>query len=128
MAQNVSVTVTENGARIGAASQTVDEESAFRYASNVPASTTDRQVPVSVDFSELKLVFIHSDAAVTVETDDSAAPDQTFSLAADQFIFWCSSMPTTCPITTDFEHIYLTTGAIGSDGANVTIILVHDEV
>ena len=49
---------------------------------------TDWQVAFSIDVSSLKIFYMVSDQAITVETNDGSSPQETFSLAANVPVVW----------------------------------------
>ena len=65
---------------------------------------------LSVDASEIVMMGIHTTKAITIKTNSSSAPDQTFSLLANQGIVWSvnDESVTTCPIDTDITDVYIT--------------------
>lgn len=50
--------------------------------------TTDGLVALTLDVSQLKLVYIVCDQAVTLETNSSSSPDDTLTLTADTPVLW----------------------------------------
>lgn len=53
----------------------------------IPANATTRLV-FELDVSEVKMLAIRSDRAVTIKTNSATSPDNTFVLAADQSFLW----------------------------------------
>jgi hypothetical protein len=53
----------------------------------IPASATTELV-FDLDVSEVKMLAIRSDVAVTIKTNNVASPDNTFDLAANQSFLW----------------------------------------
>lgn len=88
-------------------------ESETRMDVAVPASSTDLLVAYTLDFSQCKGFFLLADAAMTVETNSSSAPDQTFTLAANVPVAWVDG-DGTCPVTDDITAIYVTSAAGGT--------------
>lgn len=82
---------------------------------SVPASTTDQLYTISIDISELKQIFLYTDGVLTIETNSSSAPDDTFVFAAGYPLCWQSGMPTIDgtsqnPFDADVTKFYLTNG------------------
>lgn len=75
----------------------------------IAASQTDKLVAFTLDVSQAKSVFVQADAACTVETNSSSAPDNTLSLVADEPIIWYSGSSLTNPFTVDVTKLYVTT-------------------
>lgn len=78
----------------------------------VPAGTADMEVIVPIDVSELKSLFMSSDKALTVETNNpgggSGVPDDTISLPANQPCVWAEGDPWDRPLTADVTKLWLT--------------------
>jgi hypothetical protein len=72
------------------------------------ASTADQLYTTSIDVSEIEVLFIYADGAVTMETNSSSAPAQTLVFAANKPLVWVRGMPVTCPLTTDVTALYFT--------------------
>ena len=78
---------------------------------SVADSTTDGQVIVpSIDVSALQAVYINSDQAVVIETNDGSSPDDTLTLVANVPYVWTSDSYDTCKLTTDIgvNGVYVT--------------------
>ena len=118
-----SVSIVEQGLRIGSVDFTIVGENMFRSSRSVAASTTNELVTCEVDYTDLLLVYIHGDQDFTLKTEDSTTPEQTFTFVANEPILWTDSSPVSCPFTTSFDNMYVTTGAIPAS-LNLTIILL----
>ncbi|MFG0247840.1 MAG: hypothetical protein ACF8OB_03050 [Phycisphaeraceae bacterium JB051] len=91
----------------------------------VPDSSTDKQIDIVIDVSELKSLYIVSDQDVTIETNDGSAPDDTIALKAGIPLMWESvSGYFSNPFSTDITGLYITNSS-GSD-ATVTIRVLED--
>jgi len=87
--------------------------------------TTDGEVAYVVDVSQLVAVFILSDQALTIETNDGAAPQETISLAAGVPLMWHDGLADAgCPFSDDITALFVTnaSGAI----ANLSIMTLVD--
>lgn len=95
---------------------------------SVADGTTDEYHAWPITVALLKSVFIGSDQDVTIETNNpggaSAAPDDTFSIVADQPVDWTENDPEACPITTDVVGIYITNDS--GSAANIEIRALVD--
>ncbi len=80
----------------------------------VADESTDLQAVVALDVSALKSLYIVSDQAVTIETNDGLSPDDTLTLAAGVPIAWHDTDGTDNPLGTDVTDLYFT-NASGND-------------
>jgi len=90
---------------------------------SIPDSSTDLQVVLAIDISQLKLFLMKANGAILVETNSGSTPDDTFNLTATNGVAWSASAQAgeavqaqvlSTDITTD---IYVT----NSSGAAVTL-------
>ena len=87
----------------------------FDLELTIDTGTTDQEVVLAIDYSQLKLLFIHSDQAITIETNaDDATGGQAISSAADVPYCWWYGSGITCPITDDVVTNIFITNASGS--------------
>jgi hypothetical protein len=93
---------------IPTSSVTADSEVALE--TNVDAGATNFMRALTVNFTQIVSMGIHSTKAVTIKTNSSSAPDQTFTLIAGQGIVWDTTdlSVTACPITTNLTKVYIT--------------------
>lgn len=96
------------------------------YDYTVASGQTNLEVPLAFDEDALKSIFITSDKAITIKTNDSGSPQETIALAANQVIFWDSSSSATKPVSDDVTKIFIT-NASGAT-ATITIIVNHGTV
>lgn len=93
----------------------IDEEHSITAGSEqnvseeIADSTTDALVAFTCDFSQLKMLTIYSQYALTVCTNDAStgAPAQTIAIAAGVPYTWIYGSGITCPITTDITALYV---------------------
>jgi len=85
---------------------------------------TDQLVTIAIDLSELESLYILSDQAVTIETNNGAAPADTFSMLADTPLVWHSTDYHANPLSVDVAALYIT-NASGST-ANIDIRVLQD--
>lgn len=104
-------------------SLTADGE--HNYDITVPASTTNKQVDCVLDVSELKSIYIKSDVAVTIKTNSTGSPDNTFSIAASSPFVWYYGSGITNPIGTDVTVLYITNATSGA--ATVYLRFIEDD-
>lgn len=80
----------------------------------VPEDSTDLEVAVAIDFSQLVNIFMLSDVDMTVETNSATVPDDTITLSAGVPLIWNADAPNSNPFTADVTAFFLTTGAVGA--------------
>ena len=108
----ISHTITETDA----AQVTIDE--------SVADGQTDVLVACVIDVSEIAMLFIVSSQDVTLETNSGAAPDDSFSLRANEPLVWHTNSYHTRPLTVDVTGLYVT-NASGA-AANVKVRCLYD--
>ncbi len=90
----------------------------------VADGVTDQLTTIAIDFSELEGLFIYSDYAITVETNDGTTPDDTIAIAAGVPMVWYTGCDHANPLTADVTAFYIT-NASGST-ANIKIRVLQD--
>lgn len=103
--------VTENWSGPGRAIQQTNTFTADGTVGvDVPVSTgeTDYVIDATVDVSEVKCVYIHSDQAVTMKTYDGAALVDTIALLAGKPLVWYYGSYYTNLLTADFTAFKIT--------------------
>lgn len=89
---------------------TIDEE--------VADSETDYEIALTLDVSQLQALYITSDFAVTLETNDGGAAVDTIELAAGGCVIWSiSDGLTLCPLGTDVTALFVT----NASGSTATV-------
>jgi len=103
----------------------VSGDSEINIEVSVPATTTDMQVDVVVDVSDVKSLFMKAATQdVLVQANDGTSPDFAITLKADQGEGWHDEMSTACPLTDDLTALYLTNS--GASAAQVSIRILVD--
>jgi uncharacterized protein (UPF0276 family) len=74
---------------------------------------TDQEVAFVLDVSQCKGFYMQSDVALTVETNSSSAPAQTFSLSAGVPLDWIFG-DGNCPVTIDVTKLFITSVSNGT--------------
>lgn len=108
-------------------SKTADSEIIIGDADSpltVPGSTTDMQVDVAIDVSQLKSLYIKSSTALTIETNSGSAADDTLTLVANEPLVWWDGCGWSCPLTVDVTGMFLTKAGAGD--ANVQMRFLVD--
>ena len=85
----------------------------------VPDSTTDMEVNIDVDVSQIKSIYLHSTKDLLVETNSGGTPIDTLSLIANVPYSWTTDEYFTNTFATDITAIFLT----NASGASATFIL-----
>lgn len=97
----VSKTITVTGGMEIAVSETIS------------ASSTDVEIDLNLDVSQVQGIYIVASAAMTIEWNDNAGAQGSFTLAADTpEIFW-GGEGQTCPFDVDVTSIFVTSSAGG---------------
>jgi hypothetical protein len=98
------------------ASLTIDEA--------VTASTTDQLIACTISTAAISGLWIESDQAVTVETNNSTTPVDTIALLANQPLVWQENDYYSLPLTADVTALYVTNA--GASSANVKFRFLFD--
>lgn len=78
---------------------------------SIPESSTDLEMLLAIDISEMKCFVMISDVAMTVETNSGGSPQETFTLAADTPVIWNDG--DAAIFAGDITGFYATTGVVG---------------
>lgn len=104
-----------------------ETESSIREDVAIPANTTNKEVDIDFVFSRAKNIFITSDKALTLKTNDTTTPGDTISLPANVPVIYDSQGVGTNPFTADVTRFYFTNAAAaGQPDANVKIRIAYD--
>jgi|GEM_PF-3368687 len=87
----------------------------------VAANATNYQVAYALTVAKCQGFFMVADAAMTVKTNSTSAPDQTFTLAAGVPVAWMTGAGA-CPVTVNVTTLYITS----VPGGNLTILTLID--
>ena len=93
-------------------------------AEPVPADSTDLEITIGIDVSEIKLIIILASHDLKLETNDGAAPDDTLNLVAGRPYVWYTGSYFTNLLTTDITSVFMTEAA--SDDATLDILALVD--
>ncbi|MEK6799383.1 MAG: hypothetical protein AABZ12_10490 [Planctomycetota bacterium] len=91
---------------------------------SVPAASTDLQVLVNIDVSQVKSFYLLSDKDLTVETNSPSAPTNTISLKANKPYIWHTDEYSTFKLTADVTSLYLTNA--GAAAATLEMRVLFD--
>lgn len=114
----VQTTITDGALRITTLAEQV-VQAAVMIEETIVSPSTDKLVTVMIPVSQLKTFYLASDQDVTVETNNSSAPQETFNLKANKPVVWFTGM-SAAPIAGNVTALYIT----NSSGATATVKLL----
>jgi len=90
----------------------------------VSNGSTDKVLSLGgIDVSQVVAVYMHSTAALTIETNHTAATGgNTITLAANVPLQWCTGAPFTNPLTNDVTVAYATNSSGSAAVLNVVVV------
>ena len=91
----------------------------------IPDSSTDLEVTLNVDQSTMVSLYIESDQAILIETNDGSTPTDSFTLVANEPILWTTNSIHSNPVTADITANIFVTNSSGST-ANLKIRILQD--
>lgn len=113
---SISYTATGGSTPLSGITSSVTGTGGHQISITVPASTTNQLYTVAIDISELKSIFLYADGVLTVKTNDSGSPADTFVFAASgSVLVYDTNMATIDgvapnPFDVDVTAFYLTNG------------------
>ena len=120
----VIMTYQRPGAEVKGSSQYSGESVVAVVNQSVPADSTDLELQVDLDVSQIKSIMLSSDVAMTVETNAAdATGGNTLVLAAGAPYVWTEDSLDTLLLTLDVAKLFLTTGAVGTGTFNLVALL-----
>lgn len=86
--------------------------------------STDKVLSLGgIDVSQAVAVYMHSTAALTIETNHTAATGgNTITLVANVPLLWCTGAPFTNPLTLDVTSAYATNSSGSAAVLNVVVV------
>jgi len=112
-----------NGGGVLGYQKVVADESEVSVSKSIPDETTDMEIIFAVPYAQIKAILLASDQAITVEVNSSSAPDQIFTLLANQPLLWLYGDPIANPITQDITKLYITNASGAAAALEVRAIL-----
>jgi len=110
----INLTQTANdGVSSYTSTQAFAPQTVIKLEESVADSVTDQSHLISLDISTLQVFYMISDVAMTVETNSSSSPQETFTLTANKPVVWRTG--DTAIFAGDVTAIYAT-NASGSAG------------
>lgn len=110
MAHTHKITYTHNrgiGANVSKQSS-VSEGNENNLDEVFDSISTDREIDWGFLLANVKSLFICADGEVTIKTNDSATPDDTFVIDTDKPLVWNVDSFSAIPFTEDVTKIYVT--------------------
>ena len=102
------------------------DDSETHVVDSIPDATTDMEIVVAIDVSEITVLFMSADGgAITVETNDGVAPDDTIALVDGFPLVWISGGGAgypACPLGTDVTSIFCTNSSGAASELNVWVL------
>ena len=111
------VTLSQSVTSSGSSESNIDEA--------IADSSTDLEITLTLDQSEMVSIYIESDQNITIETNSGSAPTDTLTLVANEPIIWTTNAVHSNPITADITANIFVTNASGST-ANLKIRALQD--
>ena len=111
------VTLSQSVTSSGSSEINIDEA--------IADSSTDLEITLTLDQSEMVSIYIESDQNITIETNSGSAPTDTLTLVANEPIIWTTNSVHSNPITADITANIFVTNASGST-ANLKIRALQD--
>lgn len=108
-------------------SESISVNAQLTITEAVPDSSTDLEIACVLDVSEIDSLWIYSDKAVTLETNDGGSAADTIVLAAGVPVQWSVSNDPSralCPLQTDVTALFATNSSGAT--ANITFIAGYD--
>lgn len=116
MQQSAQITVGDGLVRINATvTKTVSGNVSIEET--VANATTNGLIACAFPATGLKMFAICSDRDVTVKTNSSGSPQETWNLKANQPFWWCENNPGSAPVAGAITALYVT----NNSGADATL-------
>ena len=120
----VIMTYQRPGAEVKGSAQYSGENPNAIVNQDVPDSSTDLELQIGLDVSQIKSIMLSSTVDMLVETNaDDAAGGDSLSLKAGAPYVWTEDSLDTLLLTQDVSKIFLTTGSVGDGVFNLTAML-----
>jgi hypothetical protein len=103
------------GAGANVAKQTtVTNQAEIAIEVAVPSPSTDLEIAIAFALADLKSILIVADGPLTLETNDSGAPDDTFALTDEKVLAWNTNSLLPNPFSEDVTAMFATVAGAGS--------------
>jgi len=129
MSANLTIThkATWEGGQIETQKDFAEDDGVYTHVPplDVAGSTTDKEVVVAIDVSQIKELIIKASVDMTLETNDGTTPDNTIALKANFAYVWAKDYSyDTCKLTVDVTKLYLTNA--GATAGTFELLCVYD--
>lgn len=102
--------------------RSLSQDSLTEISASIPQNSTDLEIALNIDVSEVEFFLIVADVAMTIQTNDGTTPDNTLTLVADQPYIWSAGMLHAFALTVDVTSIFVTTGAVGTGSLTIQVL------
>ncbi len=102
-------------------SQTASTEESLDTTIN--AGVTNQHFVLGVTASEIVSFVLFSTQAITIKTNSSSSPAQTFPLKAGEVITWNQGQTAANPITTTITDLYITNAGATNAGVSLRFLV-----
>ena len=112
------------GAEVKGSAQYSGESVVAIVDQSVPADSTDLELQVNLDVSQIVAIILSSDVDLQIETNAvDATGGNTLSIAAGSPYVWTTDSLDSLLLTLDVDSMFLTTGAVGTGTFNMVALL-----
>lgn len=119
-----TVTITyRNAAGTLTSTKTLTNIGEINIDEAIAASSTNHEIDVAIDVSTVVMLGITCDRAVTIKTNSTSSPPDTFTLPAGEMIEWHTGAIGSNPLTTDVTKFYVTTPSGAVSNFSVRVLL-----
>lgn len=115
--------ITVDGVQVASGIDTVSADGLKQYDDTVAGSTTHKEISIAFVLANLKSFYLYTSQALTIKTNDSSSPQETFTVAAGGVLAWSSNMSTAL-FANNVTKIYATNA--GSTAATLKICVGED--
>ncbi len=109
---------------VGITDSTVYQADAEGNLTDVALAGATKQINLTVDVSQVKSFFVEADQDVTLKTNSSSSPSQTFTLVAKKALSWNLDRHDANPLTVDITALYFVNA--GTVDANIKGSFLQD--
>lgn len=120
-AHTISYTLTRGGQTNVQGNYTETNAAEWGYDNQIAASTTDWQIDVNLAIAKIKSIVVVADQNMTIKTNSSSTPAQTWNLIANVPLIWDANSVAASPVTVNITALFFTTGA---NATNLKIYVV----
>lgn len=115
-----SISMDDGGGLSISGQLSVDADVRSGFEKSIPDGSTDLEIVVPITESTLVAFALSSNKDLTVKTNDSVSPQETFSLKNGEPTVWISGETAGKPIAGDVTALYVT----NASGASATLKMI----